>query len=314
MENVICVFHSSDFDGKCGAAIIRKRYPDCELYQFNYGQEIDWERLRGRKVIMVDISFPMEDMKKIANDPSTGIQYFIWLDHHKSSTDDAEKQGLFDDFQKSHIVIQWALYGEQAGCEIAWNACFPVEEMPLAVHLLGRYDIWDHSDPMVVPFQWGLRLHEDTFPDHPIWKSLLDTSTDSVIEEIVKEGEIVLKYYKAQNKIICYGGAFETTLHGPSMTDVDDFDAYKCLALNAGGANSMVMDSIWDPENYAMMVFFYWHNSGQWVVSLRTGDEDSNIDCSKIAKHYGGGGHPGAAGFRCDKLPFELGKKACAVK
>jgi hypothetical protein len=35
---------------------------------------------------------------------------------------------------------------------------------------------------------------------------------------------------------------------------------------------------------------------------------DLDGQCSgAIAKRHGGGGHPGAAGFRCEKLPFSLG-------
>ena len=30
-----------------------------------------------------------------------------------------------------------------------------------------------------------------------------------------------------------------------------------------------------------------------------------NIDCSEIAKKYGGGGHKQAAGFQCKELPFK---------
>jgi nanoRNase/pAp phosphatase (c-di-AMP/oligoRNAs hydrolase) len=38
----------------------------------------------------------------------------------------------------------------------------------------------------------------------------------------------------------------------------------------------------------------------QYTVSLYS----KTVDVSEIAKKYGGGGHKGAAGFQCKKLPF----------
>ena len=53
-----------------------------------------------------------------------------------------------------------------------------------------------------------------------------------------------------------------------------------------------------------MMPFAWEPKINKWSVSLYS--IDPNIDCGSIAKKHGGGGHPGAAGFQCDSLPFEL--------
>ena len=41
----------------------------------------------------------------------------------------------------------------------------------------------------------------------------------------------------------------------------------------------------------------------KWKVSLYSTKPE--IDCGAIAKTYGGGGHVGAAGFVCNRLPWE---------
>ena len=41
-----------------------------------------------------------------------------------------------------------------------------------------------------------------------------------------------------------------------------------------------------------------------WSVSLYHAKHRKELDLSLIAVKYGGGGHRGACGFTCDKLPF----------
>lgn len=49
-----------------------------------------------------------------------------------------------------------------------------------------------------------------------------------------------------------------------------------------------------------MIVFV--RDGKKWTVSLYS--KKDNVDCSKIATKYGGGGHKKAAGFECYELPF----------
>ena len=44
--------------------------------------------------------------------------------------------------------------------------------------------------------------------------------------------------------------------------------------------------------------------SGEGIIILK--DYKEGVDLGTIAKARGGGGHPGAAGFHCDELPFDL--------
>ena len=51
-----------------------------------------------------------------------------------------------------------------------------------------------------------------------------------------------------------------------------------------------------------MMPFVF--DGSKWTVSIYS--TNKNIDCSELAKKYGGGGHKGAAGFQCENLPFSI--------
>ena len=44
-----------------------------------------------------------------------------------------------------------------------------------------------------------------------------------------------------------------------------------------------------------MVVLVFWYDGKQWKFSLY--NDNGLVDCSAIAKQYGGGGHAGAAGM-----------------
>ena len=121
------------------------------------------------------------------------------------------------------------------------------------------------------------------------WVSLFDVEE---VQRITEVGGIILRYQSIENRKYCQACAFET-----------EIDGLKCIAINKMLTNSKVFDSVWDNTKYDTMLTFGWRN-GQWTVSLYSDRVD--IDVSETAKKYGGGGHKGASGFQCTKLPFKL--------
>jgi len=270
-------YHSADLDGHCSGAIIKTFYPDCEMIGIDYGDEFPWERItKDEMVFMVDFSLqPFSDMEKL-ND----LSLLVWIDHHKSAIEDAHKRGFLARGGQSLEI-------GKAACELTWRYLLPNDKMPESVYLLGRYDVWDHSDKRTLPFQYGMRLYSDTRPESFIWSNILH---DFYTKDIILSGEIVLSYINSENAKYARVSAFETEL-----------DGLRCIAINRVLANSKLFDAVWDQEKYDAMVAFGFHKN-HWSVSLYSDKPD--IDVSIIAKNHGGGGHKGAAGFQCDELPF----------
>lgn len=77
----------------------------------------------------------------------------------------------------------------------------------------------------------------------------------------------------------------------------------RCICLNTPLFSSQSFDSVYDPEKHDLMVPFAELANGKWKVSLYSTKPE--IDCGAIAKTFGGGGHKQAAGFVCDRLPWE---------
>lgn len=56
-----------------------------------------------------------------------------------------------------------------------------------------------------------------------------------------------------------------------------------------------------DLDGYDGCACFHYGN-GMWNFSLY--NDNGKVDCSQIAKQFGGGGHFSASGFRCDDETF----------
>lgn len=285
-----CFYHSADLDGRCSGAIVKRRFPDCEMVGIDYGERFPSETVYfGEPIIMVDFSLqPWGDMVMLNN----LAMRLTWIDHHKSAIEEYRNSPIHG------AQVSYAL--DRAACELAWEFYFPDQPMPEAVYLLGRYDIWKHAEvPGALEFQYGMGLIDDTAPEAAIWSDLLvapgrDTyaslNAQARTIEIKQQGAVALRYQRQQNAAFCRAYAFET-----------EMDGLRCIAANRGMSNSLLFESVWDREKYDAMLMFAWKH-GSWTVSLYSDRPD--VDVSVVCKARGGGGHKGAAGFQCSELPF----------
>lgn len=289
-----CFYHSSDLDGHCSGAIIKYKHPECEMIGINYGDEIDWDSIQpGEIVFMVDFSLPIKDMFKLDR-----MSQLIWIDHHNIAIEEAHRVGFIAG--KAQILDE-----NFAGCELTWDYLFgkvhpEYRPTPLTVTLLGRYDVRDHQDDRVLPFQYGMRINEDTRPDVDyLWKPLFDELEDNEPFDtpclsIIETGKTILTYEKIQNEKFVKAFSFTSQI-----------DGYTAIAVNKGFTNSKLFDVVWDPEKHDVMLTFCWRG-GKWNYSLYSIPE-KNIHCGKIAQKFGGGGHPYAAGFNTEQLILSKG-------
>jgi oligoribonuclease NrnB/cAMP/cGMP phosphodiesterase (DHH superfamily) len=278
---MLIIYHKIDFDGQCSGAIVKHKYPDAELYGMNYSDPFPWHKLViHEEVVMVDFSLqPFTEMERLNNNCD-----LTWIDHHKTAIKDSVDLGLSG--IKGERLVGFA------ACELTWGYYHPQAVMPRAVYLLGRYDIWDHTCPDTVPFQYGLRLNPDTKPDSPVWPMLFDPVVcDTIIAATISVGKTILQYEAQQNAAICRYSSFETLIHG-----------YRVITVNAALSGSMVFDSIYDPARHDAMCIFSYSRRGDWRLSFYSTKPE--VDVSALAKEFGGGGHAGAAGCHVDDISF----------
>lgn len=69
---------------------------------------------------------------------------------------------------------------------------------------------------------------------------------------------------------------------------------YKFLCVNQERFNPINFGIDYHKDGYDGFACF-WYKDGKWAFSLY--NDNGEVDCSTIAKQYGGGGHAGASGF-----------------
>lgn len=300
----IAFYHSSDLDGHCSGAIVKHKFPDCEMIGINYGQKIDTTDCIDKDVIMVDFGLPLKQMFDLEHYAKS----LTWIDHHKTTKESlAVNTLLWKD--TTTIICEIGT----AGCELTWEHLYPDIEMPPTVYMLGRYDVWDHTTaPNTLPFQYGMRARH-TEPNSTIWFSLLSSRHEDwydSMEEIIKAGKIIIAYDKQSNTKAMKAQAFETKIcrreHDPFYRDdmpapSTPYLSYNAIAINRLLINSNAFESVYNPDIHDLMLAFGRNADGNWTCSLYTTHDD--VDVSEIAKSYGGGGHQKAAGFQFDWPP-----------
>lgn len=268
-----CFFHRSDLDGHCSGAIIKIKYPECEMIGVDYDDTLESLGLvghfqTGEKIFIVDFSFGGSDMDYLNSHFD-----LHWIDHHKSAIEKYASLGNIKGIREIG----------KAGCELTWEYLHPDQSIPDAAYYLGRYDVWDHENGNTLPFQYGMRNISDTQPGSEIWNQLLQLQDHVLFLKILNEGKVILTYQRKQDEI-----------HAKEMTFEVTFEGLRAIALNKIFCDSKVFDSVYDPEKHDIMILFGMKGRF-WKYSLYSTKPEVNV--SKLAVKYSGGGNAGAAGF-----------------
>lgn len=302
---MVCIYHNRDLDGWCSGAIVKHKYPHCKMVGYDYGEPLEplfKQVLMGEMVIMVDISLPIESMKRMSD---ICMGHFVWIDHHASaikeflSSELWLKASLSKDTPNEHYRLyetqrmRAVLKDDLSACEITWLYLFDGIKIPLAIETLGIYDTWrnqnkEHWENIVLPFQFGMRAvcnSVETFPEYFLKYEELH---HEAFEIMIDTGNGILKFISKINEVNCQKNSFQM-----------DFMGIRAICLCGGPFNSDTFKSVYDESKHDVMMPFSF-NGKFWTVSLYT--TKGNIDCSELAKKMGGGGHKKAAGFQIGNI------------
>ena len=309
----VCVYHSKDLDGWMSAGIVKHwwelntkmqeggiRSDTIDFIGYNYGQPIP-DLSEYDKVIMCDISFPKEVMSNLMLFHKNN---FIWIDHHVSAIRDNNDVDL-----KSNGIRDT----NYAACELTWKYFMsnPVDKfgevedqnpMPEIVRLLGRYDCFGHKgtpeELKVLEFQYGARQcisnYEEAYTE--LLYSLQNYPIKSEIP-IHENGKAIYRYLCTDAKQ-SYKNGFEIRLF--TYTEEDHMNPHKFICINKERFNPINFGIDYHQDGYDGAACFHRTKDGRWAFSLY--NDNGKVDCSQIAKQFGGGGHKGAAGFIIDDI------------
>lgn len=281
---VTVFYHANCVDGFTAAWIARKNLGDNARYiPMNYDEKVNINDYKGDDIYILDFSFPRDVVVKL-HDVAKSI---VLLDHHKSAAEDLA--GL------SYCVFDIS----RCGSRLAWSYFnlnlneYQVKALSKLVDYVGDRDLWQWKLPYSKEFSCWLRSFEMTFGNWDIIERILETATAHEEEWncIITEGAAIKRYNDTQIKALC-SKATEGKLCG-----------YKVLAVNSPLFISDIGDELLNRSEVAVI---YWINGPIMTVGLRS---RGDVDVSRIAKLWGGGGHKNSAGFTADSLfkIWELG-------
>ncbi len=270
---MLCIYHIADHDGKGSAAIVKSIYPEIELLGLNHDMEIPYDEiLKHDKIVVCDISLPVDFMFKLSQEKD-----FVWIDHHISVIEQYENKLKSEGLEPIKGIRRVGT----AAMILTWEYFYPNKELPLGIRLLGLNDIFDLRDKRVRAFEYAMQAIGVNRPTDKVWKELIEDTMD--IDSMVEKGKAILSYIRNRNFRLVRAEAF-----------VSEFEGYKCICANMPQGYSEFYDSLDNIKDYDVMINFFMNKKNCWNLSFYTAKDD--VDVSKIAEKFGGGGHAKAAG------------------
>ncbi len=272
----ICIYHADCMDGAAAAAAVKHKYPEARLYPANHG-EAPPPQVKDKRVFIVDFSYSaplLEEIKKQAAEVN-------WYDHHKTAIPTKDKLGFG--------IIDL----EESGATLTWKQLFPGTEVPKILQYVRDKDIWRWELPNSREISAAIREIKDILnPNNAVWGTLLKGPPESEWQMMIERGKNSRKLLSERlGKTASRGFAVE-------------LDGVKGFAVNWSGDSSELGEYIYQELGYPFALVFS-YTGKEWSFSLRS----KTIDVSEIALRRGGGGHPGAAGFRSPTIEWLMPKK-----
>lgn len=303
------ILYHNDHDGQCSAFLIGKwsKYQGLPIIKEDFvecyhGMKFPFNKIKNHeKIYILDFTFKPDEMKQIYKK----YKYVTWIDHHKTAIED-NKDLPFRGIRISGL----------AACELTWiwininnnnsgnfedvtnydeAIKYVNEDMPKFVRLIGDLDVFRlKMSPDSSEFYYGLSS-ENEHPYDGVWNKFYNyvDFTISPIDNLILIGKTILNYINKNQYRNIKNYGYSVKWRGK-----------KCIVLNTPNKGSFMFK---DFPGYDIMLVYCHRNDEKkgliYEVSLYS--ENPKIDVSKIAHEFGGGGHKGAAGFRCNSLPWE---------
>ncbi len=276
---IIVIYHGNCADGFGAAWAARKRLGSGPEYYSGVYQNPPPD-CSGAQVYLLDFSYKRDVMEKIIQQ---AVSVCV-LDHHKTAEDDlrplldsGEIDGVFD--------------VTRSGAMIAWEWFQPGLKPPKLIEHIQDRDLWQFKLRGTREIQAAVF----SYPyDFALWDSLMERDVSALYDEGVA---IERKHFK----------------------DIDELIGVVTRRMVIGGCNvpmanlpyTLTSDAGHKLAENEPFAGCYWDTPEGRVFSLRS--RDDGMDVSEIAKHYGGGGHKNASGFRInfsDLGQFEVAETA----
>lgn len=286
-QEAVVIYHHPCLDGAAAGWIVgdwlKKKGYLVTYHQTNYGKAAPIELCAGKEVYIVDFSYPLEELKSLANVAAN----FVILDHHETA------EPILDELRT--WLDSLALYdyyvkfnNNLSGTGLAWEFCrgksTPIH--PIFAAIQDR-DLWTWNLPHTEEITEFLRSFP---PGHELFNDLIYKTTHK-LSEILSAGSALIR--AKENQIA--GLLAEGPAHYLSFDNYKNIPCYNCPGFLASDLGNAVVDTQTDPNQFVILFHFNPHG-----IKYSFRSKDSAVDVGAFAKQFGGGGHRNAAGLNVD--------------
>lgn len=288
MAKALVLYHDNCPDGFTAAWAVWKALGDeAEYRAVNYGQPPLLVEAKGRRVILVDFSYPRPVLDAVAA-LATRVEVY---DHHRTAEEDLRYWG--DEAPETrHVVFDM----KRSGASIAWDE-FTIDKealwlgvRPWLIAYVEDRDLWKWTLPDSREVSEYLFSFERTFAE---WDRIAEEWGHTAgnraerMAKAIESGRALLRAKRARVEKVCENVRW-LMFHLPDAQDVG------IPVVNTAWDFSEIGEHLCERFPGAVCGGYYFDRADkrQWGFRSR-----GDFDVSTLCKQYGGGGHKGAAGF-----------------
>lgn len=291
--DTVVVYHDPCMDGMAAAFAVKLAFPDAELVPAQYEKPLPFDKIEGKHAVFADISWPEYEMRKAC----LLAESVVILDHHESAIRKVGNITNHDPPENLYAVFDL----ERSGAGIAWDHFFNFSTRPAWISWVEDRDLWRFRFESTAPFNAFLRTVPKDFENY-LWVHE-QMKNESTGRRILAHGDEIRRLDRetvrvcAEQMEVAYWPLLQKRLRV--------VQAPSHLASEVG-------ELLYRHESVDLAVVWDWRepDSLERKVSLRASKaaQARGVNCAKIAEQFGGGGHPGAAGFVCTRFPWVAGR------
>lgn len=288
-------YHADCLDGFGAAYAAWRRFGAAAAYRpMHYGDTWNPADVADRDIYVLDFSFPPAVLHEIAGRARSVTQ----IDHHASARADwAAQLTAFGGSTAARyadpaggLTVHFDL--DKSGARLAWEFFHTATPVPAALLHVEDQDLWRFHLPGTRHFCRALRLRPFEFA---AWQDLVDAAEapgDAPFQSLLAEGAAIERFLAIEVSRLADSGLVRA-VRLPSGDRPDTL--VEGLAINANAVFASDLGGALAERSGSFGLI--WHlDADGWVKGSLRGC--NALDLAAMARHFGGGGHPNAAGFR----------------
>ena len=272
------LYHSPCYDGAASGWIAQKWADEnkvkVQILGYPYNTKECPSFVDGQHILFLDLTFEPKVMEELIR----RAKKVTVIDHHKT----ANESELIK--TKTNFIFDL----DRSGAQLTWDYFFPGKKRPEIVDYIGDRDLWRFQLPESKAVNAVILASNPSLVDIEILYQHWN------LDKFIRDGKELLRQQQMVLEELAKKFTRATLFFNQKM--------YNVLAGECDGAfRSDLGDFLNNRYNIDFVVLYSKTFNERYSVSFRGKDK---VDCSAIAKQFGGGGHFNAAACVVDSLNF----------